>query len=110
MTAQARADAAETTLRERDRESRAAADAAAVRVRELEATLGSLQGSADGPEADLRSQTAEVMLGSALLLSELLSKPARTHAGKSNCSCASACLCFCWTCCQLVTCPSEVYA
>lgn len=63
VTAQARADAAEATLRERDREGRAAADAAAVRVRELEATLGSLQGSADGPEADLRSQTAEVMPG-----------------------------------------------
>lgn len=111
VTAQARADAAEAALRERDIARHAAADTAAVRVRELEAALGSLQGSTDGPEADLRSQTAKVLtaghvtLNPALLLSELLSKPARTHAGKNQLF-----LCFSWTWCQLIGCPTEVYA
>lgn len=60
MFAQARADAAEAAVRERERQASTAADAAAVRVRGLEATLADLRDSADAPEAELRSRAAEV--------------------------------------------------
>lgn len=47
-----------------EQEGRAASEAAAVRVSELEATLVALRGNADVPEAELRSQAAEVRMKS----------------------------------------------
>ena len=47
-------------MRDRERQASTAADAAAVRVRGLEAALADLRASADAPEAELRSRAAEV--------------------------------------------------
>ena len=47
-------------MRARERQASAAADAAAVRVRGLEAALADLRASADAPEAELRCRAAEV--------------------------------------------------